>query len=59
MYTQLLPDLAAERVRDIRRDATAASQIRLARGMRRGHRFSIATSARYLESRLVPRTARP
>lgn len=58
MYTQLLPELAAERVRDIRRDATATSQIRLARATRRGHRFSFATSARYLESRLVPRTAR-
>jgi hypothetical protein len=58
MYTHLLPDLAAERGRDIRRDATAASLIRLARGTRHGHRPRRAASVPCPESPLVPRTAR-
>jgi hypothetical protein len=56
MYTHLLPGLAAERGRDIRRDATAASLIRLARGARSGHRPGRLAGR---ETRLVPRTARP
>jgi hypothetical protein len=59
MFTNLLPDLAAERGRDIRRDATAASLARLARQTRPGRRHRHAASAHHLESRLVPRTVRP
>jgi hypothetical protein len=59
MYTHLLPDLATERRREIRRDATAASLVRLVRQTRSGHRHSRAASAQYLKSRLLPRTVRP
>jgi hypothetical protein len=60
MYTYLLPGLAAERARDIRRDASAASLIRLIRGTRLSRRPSrVAAAAPRKASRPVPRTARP
>jgi hypothetical protein len=60
MYTHLLPGLAAERGRDIRQDAVAASLTRLARVARPGHRARrVIAAAKGPESRLVPRTARP
>ncbi|HTS96715.1 MAG TPA: hypothetical protein VMI33_08835 [Streptosporangiaceae bacterium] len=56
MYSQLLP-VAAERTRDMRREARAAS---LARGARLGRRAARAAhAAPGAEGRLVLRAARP
>ncbi len=60
MYSQLLPPLAAERTRDIRREARAASLARLACGTRPGRRAARrAATAPGAEGRLVLRAARP
>jgi hypothetical protein len=56
MYSQLLPGLAAERGRDIRRDARATSRVRRARRARAGRPAAAMTGP---EARLIPRTARP
>jgi hypothetical protein len=59
MYTYLLPGLAAEHARDIRRDASAAPLIRLVRGARQGRRPGRAAAAAHKASWPVLRAARP
>ena len=60
MYTYVMPRLAAERARDIRNDALAASRIRLVRRAHASHRPGPATApAPGHQARPVPATARP
>jgi hypothetical protein len=59
MYSQLLPGLAAERGRDIRRDAAATSRVRRARRVRPGHRAGRAAAMTGHGARLMAGTARP
>jgi hypothetical protein len=61
MYSQLLPNMAAERAGEIRRDAEASSlarRIRPARPGRRGHGAGRRAAGHGSGIRLMPRAAR-
>jgi len=69
MYSHLLPTVAAERVSDMRREASAASRARRARPLRWARLAPETPPARPAgrvgagtpcpDTRLIPRTARP
>ncbi len=57
MYSQMLQGMAAERTRDLRREAAAAAHARLARGARPGLRPGDVAS--HPGARLARRTVHP
>jgi hypothetical protein len=62
MYSQLLPEMAAERVSDMRREAKTASRARRSRPARpghAGHRAGRHIGVHGPDGRMLLRTARP
>lgn len=57
MYSQMVQGMAAERTKDLRREAAVAAQVRLARSGRAARRVSVVASQ--AGARLVRRTAHP
>ncbi len=57
MYSQMVQGMAAERTKDLRREAAVAAQVRLARSGRPARRVSVVASQ--AGARLVRRTAHP
>ena len=57
MNSHLLQDIAAERARDLRHEATAASRARAARSARPGRRTGVVTPG--AARRLARRTVHP
>jgi hypothetical protein len=57
MYSQMLPGMAAERTKSLRREAAAAAQARLARSARPASRVGAVAS--HASARLVRRTVHP
>jgi hypothetical protein len=57
MYSQMVQGMAAERTKDLRREAAAAAQARLARSARPARRARVVASQ--AGARLVGRTVHP
>jgi hypothetical protein len=57
MYSQMVQGMAAERTKDLRREAAAAAQARLARNARPARRVSVVAS--HAGAWLVGRTVHP